>query len=67
VQRETWVLPEHDVCVWHIELFAFVVGEPVHLSKFAQVPKFTCALGKLNLLQLPPGGQSAGTTVWPPL
>jgi hypothetical protein len=67
VQRETSVWLSHDVYVWHIELFGFVVGEPVHLSKFAQVPKFTCALAKLNALQLPPGGQSAGIAVVPPL
>jgi hypothetical protein len=60
-------LPAHDVYVWHIELFGFVAAEPVHMSRVAQVPKFTCALGKMNALQLPPGGQSAGTTVLPPL
>ena len=61
------MLLAHDMYVWQIELFGSVVGEPAHMSKFAHVPKFTDALGKLNALQLPPGGQSAATTVWPPL
>ena len=39
----------------------------VHMSKCAHVSMFTCALGKMKALQLPPGGQSAATPVSPPL
>src|SRR5579862_6160475 len=53
--------------VLQIELVDRVLAEPVHISKCAQVSMFTCALGKMKALQLPPGGQSAATTVSPPL
>ena len=63
----TSVFSAQDMYVLQIELVASVLAAPVHMSKWAQVSMLTWALGKLNALQLPPGGQFAATTVWPPL
>ena len=42
----TVVLSVQVAYCWQIELPEYVIAEPVHPSNFAQVSRFTTALGK---------------------